>query len=552
MDSNDKHTIEPQNKRVASGPSGAAPAKKVYLMILDGFGEGKDYPGNAVTHARMPNLNHLRKEYPLTLLQAHGESVGLPAGTMGGSEVGHFTIGAGRIVFQTLEEINRSIRSGDFYKKPALLEACRRVNNTEKSALHLLGMISDAGVHSHLDHLFALLKLAKDQGVIKTYIHAITDGRDVPEKCADKYIKMIHDKIREMGMGPGSKTEAKIATIIGRYYAMDRDKNWDRTKTAYDLYTQGKGHEETDPLEALKHAYARGAESDYYIDAIILDRHGEIKNKDSVIFWNFRTDRTRQITECFTGESEVGFLPVSTPAQSTASPPSPDAEIIVRPFFVCFGDYSKVAPVVFPTPVVKNNLGSVIEQQNLKQLRIAETEKYAHVTYFFNSQVEEPFKNEDRIMIPSPKTPSYAQVPQMSAKEITDDVIREIEKNEYALIVQNFANPDLVGHSGDFKATVAACEFVDECLGRIVAKTLEKGYDLIITADHGNAEYKIYEENGEPCPSHSKNPVIFLPVSPRWQKAKLRDGGGLKDIAPTILKMLDIPQPPEMTGESLL
>jgi len=509
---------------------------KVYLMILDGFGEGKDYPGNAVTHAKMPNLNTLRKEYPLTLLQAHGESVGLPAGTQGGSEVGHFTIGAGRVVFQTLEEINLSIQNGEFFKKPAFLKACERVNKTEKAALHLLGMISDQGVHSHLDHLFALLKLAKDQGVAKTYIHAITDGRDVPEKSADKYLKMIQEKIAELGMGKGSKTEAKIATMIGRYYAMDRDTNWDRTQIAYDLYTLGKGTPETNPLQALTSAYNRGAQTDYYIDAIVFDKNGTITDKDSVIFWNFRTDRTRQITQCFTGEAEIGFKPTKT----------------VRPFFVCFGDYSKTAPVVFPTHVVKNNLGSVMEQHELKQLRIAETEKYAHVTYFFNSQVETPFKNEDRILIDSPKTPSYAQMPEMSASQVTEKVIAELEKKQYTLIVQNFANPDLVGHSGDYQATVKACEVVDECIGRISQKALEEGYDLIITADHGNAEYMIYEENGEPCPSHTKNPVIFLLVSDRYKTQKLHSGGSLQDIAPTILKILDIQQPAEMTGKTLV
>jgi len=524
MSGNDKSKSEQDSK------------KKVYLMIIDGFGEGKEYSGNAVTHAKMPNLNKLRTEYPLTLLTAHGEAVGLPEGTQGGSEVGHFTIGAGRVVFQTLEEIDRSIKKGEFSRKPAFVEACEKVKkNGSNAALHLLGMISDSGVHSHINHLFALMQMAKENGIAKTYIHAITDGRDVPEKCADKYLKMIEEKISELQMGPGSKTEAKIATMIGRYYAMDRDKNWDRTQAAYDLYTLGKGHEETDPLHALKNAYERGAQTDYYIDAIVFDKNGVIKNEDSVIFWNFRTDRTRQITQCFTGEEQIGFTP----------------EKAVKPFFVCFGDYSKVAPVVFPTVIVKNNLGSVIEQNHLKQLRIAETEKYAHVTYFFNSQVETPFKDEDRIMIPSPKTPSFAQTPDMSAHEIADAVVKEIDKNEYSLIVQNFANTDLVGHSGDYKATIRACEVIDECIGKIATKTLENGYDLIITGDHGNAEYMTYEDSGDPCPSHTKNPVIFLLVSKAHQKEKLRDGGSLEDIAPTILQMLDIQQPKEMTGKTL-
>lgn len=537
------NTSRVQNTRATQAKSPATPVlnaaertKKVYLMILDGFGEGKDYAGNAITHAGMPNFKRLREEYPWTLLKADGESVGLPEGTQGGSEVGHFTMGAGRIVFQTLEEINRSIRNGEFFKKPAFLEACERVNKNEKAALHLLGMISDQGVHSHTDHLFALLKLAKDRGIKKTYIHAVTDGRDVPEKSADKYVKAVQEKITELGMGPGSPTEAKIATMVGRYYAMDRDKNWDRTRTAYDLYTLGKGTPETDPLRAVKNAYARGAQTDYYIDAVVFDEHGKIMDKDSVIFWNFRTDRTRQITQAFTGETEIGFKPEKT----------------VKPFFVCFGDYSKKAPVVFPTVMVKNNLGSVMEQNGAKQLRIAETEKYAHVTYFFNSQVEAPFNNEKRILIDSPKTPSYAQKPEMSAREVTAAVTAEMDKNTYRLIVQNFANADLVGHSGDYQATVKACEVIDECIGRIAEKTLEKGYDLIITGDHGNAEYMIYEENGDPCPSHTRNPVIFLVVSPSFQKSKLRKGGSLEDVAPTVLKMLDIQQPPEMTGKSLI
>ncbi len=509
--------------------------KKVYLMIIDGFGEGKDYNGNAITRAKMPNLDNLRKTYPSTLLKCHGEAVGLPEGTQGGSEVGHFTIGAGRVIFQTLEEISRSIRSGNFFKKPAFLEACKKVNDDAEASLQLLGMISDQGVHSHLDHLFALMQLAKENGVKKTYIHAITDGRDVPERSAEKYLKMIQEKIVEMDMGPGSKTEAVLATMIGRYFAMDRDTNWDRTKKAYDLYTSGTGNEEKDPMEALQNAYQNGIATDYYIEPTIFDKNGLIKNNDAVIFWNFRTDRTRQITQCFTQENAVGFELKN-----------------IKPFFVCFGDYSKVAPVVFPAPSVKNNLGEVIAEHNLKQLRIAETEKYAHVTYFFNSQIEAPLKNEDRLLIDSPKVKSYAEKPEMSSREVTDAVIKEIDKNEYSLIVQNFANTDLVGHSGDMKATVAACEVVDECIGRIAAKTLEKDYDLIITADHGNAEYMIYEENGEQCPSHTKNPVIFLLVSHENKNLKLKNGGSLEDVAPTVLKIMNIQKPAEMEGNSLI
>ncbi len=501
--------------------------KKVYLMILDGLGEGKAYRGNAVKLAGMPNLNRLKKDCPHTLLKAAGEDVGLPKGTQGGSEVGHFTIGAGRVVFQALEEINRSIRNKSFFKKSAFLRA---VNNVKKnnSSLHLLGMISDQGVHSHLAHLFALLELAQKTKVKRVYIHAITDGRDVPEKSAEKYLKQVSARIKKLGI------KASIATIIGRFYAMDRDNNWKRTQKAYDLYTLGKGFKEKNPLAAVKNCYARGNATDYYIDPVILDQNGIIKNSDSVIFWNFRTDRTKQITKCFTGEDKIGFKPRAK----------------VRPFFVCFGDYSKKAPVVFPPQKVSNNLGEVMQNNKMKQLRIAETEKYAHVTFFFNSQYEKPYKYESRLLIDSPKVASYAEKPEMSAPQITSAVINEMDKKKYDLIIQNFANPDLVGHSGNLKATIKACEVVDGCIGKIKAAADRNNYILIITADHGNAEYKIYESNGDQCPSHSKNPVIFVLAAPQFKNKKLRRGG-LQDIAPTVLKIMGIKKPREMTGKPL-
>ena len=504
-------------------------------MILDGFGEGKAYKGNAIKLAKMPHLNSLKKKYPLTLLKASGEAVGLPAGTQGGSEVGHFTIGAGRVVFQTLEEINRSIKNKTFFTKKPFLQAITKVKKN-KSSLHLLGMISDQGIHSHIGHLFALLELAKRQKVKNVYIHAITDGRDVPEKSADKYLKQINNYLKKQGFNRKGQPRAQIASIIGRYYAMDRDNNWDRTQKAYDLYTLGKGTLEKDALKAVKNAYQRGAPTDYYIDPIILEPKGIITPKDAVIFWNYRTDRTKQITHAFTGENKIGFKPAKS----------------VHPFFVCFGDYSKKAPVVFPPAKVKNNLGEVIEKAGLTQLRIAETEKYAHVTFFFNSQIEKAFPHEKRMLINSPKVPSYAQKPEMSALEITSSILKEIDKKNYNLIIQNFANPDLVGHSADLKATIKACEVLDECIGKITKKCLDKGYTLIITADHGNAEYKIYEKNGDPCPSHTINPVIFLVIDENLKKQKLRKGGSLQDIAPTILEILNIRKPKEMTGKTLL
>lgn len=518
------------------------PEQKVYLMVLDGFGEGKSYPGNAIQIAHMSYFETLRKTYPVTLLKSSGEAVGLPEGTMGGSEVGHFTMGAGRVIFQSLEEINRSIKDGSFFQKKPLLEAMDKIKKTTKAALHLLGMISDAGVHSHLHHLFALLELAKKHTLGPIFIHAITDGRDVPERTAKQFINVILNKIEELKMNQpfewnGQKLpyQASLATIIGRYYAMDRDSNWDRTEKAYNLYTLGEGTKEQNPLQAIEKAYKRGVETDYYIDPILLDERGLMKDQDVVIFWNFRTDRTKQITQCFTGEKKAGFMP----------------QKIVKPFFVCFGDYSSVAPVVFPTQQVKNNIGSVIEQKNLEQLRIAETEKYAHVTYFFNSQIEKPFAHETRVLIDSPKVPSYAEKPQMSASGITERVIEEMNKNKYALIVQNFANPDLVGHSGKLEAAVKACQVMDECIQKIHAAAQKNGYVLIITADHGNAEYMIYD-NGEPCPSHTMNPVIFLLASENYRQAKLRNGGGLEDVAPTILDIMGIEKPSEMTGKTLL
>ncbi|MCL4481008.1 MAG: 2,3-bisphosphoglycerate-independent phosphoglycerate mutase, partial [Bacteroidetes bacterium] len=303
--------------------------------------------------------------------------------------------------------------------------------------------------------------------------NAITDGRDVPEKSADKFLKQINSKIKQLGFNKKNGPRAIIASIIGRYFAMDRDNNWDRTQKAYDLYTLGKGIQETDALKAIKNSYQRGNATDYYIDPITLDRNGTINKDDAVIFWNYRTDRTRQITYCFTGEAKIGFKPSKN----------------IHPYFVCFGDYSNKAPVVFPPAKVKNNLGEIIEKNKLSQLRIAETEKYAHVTFFFNSQIEKPFKHEKRILIKSPKVPSYAQKPEMSARSITETIIKEMDKHNYNLIVQNFANPDLVGHSGNLKATIKACEVLDECIGRIAKKALQKGYYLLITADHGNAEY---------------------------------------------------------------
>lgn len=505
-------------------------------MIIDGFGEGKNYPGNAIKKAKMPNFKKLQKKYPSTLLKASGFDVGIPKGAMGNSEVGHFTIGAGRIVFQLYEEINQSIRNKSFFKNKVLLDALKKNKKTKLSALHLIGMVSDEGVHSHIKHLFALLEMAKQQKVGQIYIHVITDGRDVAEKSAAKYLKQLQKKIHSLQLDKNLTTKAKVASIIGRYYAMDRDNNWNRTQKAYDLYTLGKGIKETDPVKAIKNAYKRDIKTDYYIDPIILDQKAIITDKDTVIFFNYRTDRPRQLTYCFTQETKLGFKP----------------EKKVQPHFVCFGEYSKKALIAFLPPKVKNNLGEVLEKHNKTQLRIAETEKYAHVTYFFNSQEDKPYNLETRIMVNSPKVPSYDKKPAMSAPEIAKTVIKELNKKDYDLIVQNFANPDLVGHAGELKPAIKACEVVDKCIGEIFPELLKKGYNLIITADHGNAERMIYEDTGQPCPSHTTNPVPLILVSEKYKNVTFPKNRGLKDIAPTILDIMDITKPKEMTGTSLI
>ncbi|MBP9718356.1 2,3-bisphosphoglycerate-independent phosphoglycerate mutase [Candidatus Gracilibacteria bacterium] len=507
------------------------------LVILDGFGEGPAYPGNAVTRAATSTIPWLNEHASKALLTACGEAVGIPVGTQGGSEVGHFTMGAGRRVFQTLEAINRSITDGSFFKKPELVSAFEHIKNTKGARLHLMGMISDQGIHAHTNHLFALLQMAKDQGVQEIFIHAVTDGRDVPERSAAGFITRIQEEISRLGLSK----QAKIASIMGRYYAMDRDANWDRTRAAYELLTEGKGAEETDPLAAIEHAYERGAHTDYYLAPMILEKDGLVKNEDAMIIWNFRTDRLRQLTWAFTGEKNprtgepIGFTPT----------------LPIRPFVVCMGHYSHVAPVVFPTPVVVNNLATVLSHNNLKQFHLAETEKYAHVTYFFNSQIEDPLPGEDRLMIASPKCPSYAEKPAMSAQEITHSLTQKLSEKNYEFIVVNFANCDLVGHSGNLTSAIKAVEVVDECLGKVLTAAKENGYTTLITGDHGNVEYMLYDD-GTPCPSHTKNPVPLYLVDPTGRFELKQKKGELAQIAPTILAIMGVSKPAEMTGESLI
>ncbi|MGC9310245.1 MAG: 2,3-bisphosphoglycerate-independent phosphoglycerate mutase [Candidatus Aenigmatarchaeota archaeon] len=508
--------------------------RKTILVVMDGWGVAPPSPGNYISQAKTPNYDQLLNAFPHTKNRASGLAVGLPKGAQGNSEVGHLHMGAGRIVLQPLEMISRSIKDKSFFSNPALLRA---INNASKKGtnLHLIGLCSDEGVHAHTNHLFALLKMAKKRKVKKIFIHFIADGRDVPEKSAEKYVAMVETEAKRAG--------AKIATVCGRYYAMDRDNNWGRTKAAYDLLVHGKGFLAKSAKDAVKQAYKRGDKTDYYIrPTVIADKKKQplalIGNKDSVIFFNFRTDRPRQLTAAFTKKTFTRFKRGRLP----------------KVLFTTMTQYDKTfkCPFAFSEEAVKNSLGEILSKSNLKQLRIAETEKYAHVTYFFNAQNEKPNKGEKRIMVPSPKVPSYDLKPEMSAPKIAKELVRQIEGGKFDFILANFANCDLVGHSAVKKAIIKAVEVVDECVGEVTKAGLDNGYTVVLTADHGSAEDKLYPD-GKPKPAHSTNPVPFIVVSndERLRKAKLRRGGQ-KDVAPTILKLMGLKKPKGMTGESLI
>jgi len=497
--------------------------QKVILIILDGLGESKEKKGNAVLQANTPNLDQYKENYPNVLLNTSGNAVGLPEGVMGASEPGHLTMGAGRVVWQPLEEINQAIKNSAFFQNKILLALLTHLRNKGKP-LHLLGMVSDAGVHSHIDHLFALLQMAKHEGVREIYIHTITDGRDVPEKSATKYLTKIDRYTKLIGVG-------KLASMVGRYYAMDRDQNYDRIQVAYDLFTKSKGKKIENFQTALKDAY-QSIDTDYYLTPYKFNSFKKIKENDGVIFFNFRSDRAKQITHALVDDNFDKFK----------------REVKLKNFVV-IGPYSNKIPVAFPPQKIVNNLGSWLAKKNVPQLRIAETEKYAHVTFFFNSQIEKSYTGEDRILVHSPKCPSYAEKPEMSAHEVTQKAIEQIKKQQYGAIILNFANPDLVGHSGDLQATIKAVETVDECVGKIVQNALKNKYKIILTADHGNAEQMLYPESNEICPAHTINPVRCYIIGEK--EISLKEKTGLSSIAPTMLKMMNIEIPPEMTRETL-
>jgi 2,3-bisphosphoglycerate-independent phosphoglycerate mutase len=501
--------------------------KPLVLIIMDGWGIREDSDANAVKLAKDQTVNALAKKYPSTSLECSGEAVGLPHGQMGNSEVGHLNIGAGRVVYQELTRITKSIKDGDFFTNPELLKAianCKKNN----SNLHVMGLVSDGGVHSDNQHLYAFLDLAKKNGLKNIYINCFMDGRDTPPSSGKSYIEQLQAKIKEKGIGT-------IATIMGRYYAMDRDNRWERVQQAYDAMTQGLGVTETDPVAAMQKAYDR-KETDEFIKPIIIKGTPSVSENDSLIFFNFRGDRAREITRCFVDTDLKGFVRNKHP----------------KVHFVCLTQYDVTinAPVAYPPQELKNILSEVLSKNGIKQLRIAETEKYAHVTFFFNGGVEKPYPNEFRELIPSPKVATYDLKPEMSAIEVTDKVLQELSSDKYDVVIMNFANCDMVGHTGMLDATIKAVDTVNKCVGMITDKVKSEGGVTIITADHGNAEQKYDPITKGPHTAHTCNKVPFIIVSDH--KYQIRGDGMLADIAPTILKLLGIEQPVEMTGRSLI
>lgn len=509
--------------------------KPVVLMVLDGYGLSDNPEGNAVAMADTPVMDKLMKECPFVKGNASGLAVGLPDGQMGNSEVGHMNIGAGRIIYQELTKITKSIQDGDFFENEELLRAIQNVKENQ-SDLHLWGLLSDGGVHSHITHLFGLLELCKRQGVENVYVHAFLDGRDTPPASGKDYVAQLEAKMKEIGVG-------KIASLSGRYYAMDRDNRWDRVEKAYASLVYGEGETATDAVQAMADSYAKDVTDEFVLPTVITDEAGQplslVKPKDSVIFFNFRPDRAREITrafcdEEFTGfERKNGFMPLT---------------------YVCFKDYDETIAnkyVAFKKESISNTFGAYLAENGKTQLRLAETEKYAHVTFFFNGGVEEPNQDEARILVKSPAVATYDLQPEMSAPEVGKDLVEAIASNKYDVIIINFANPDMVGHTGVIPAAVQAVEAVDKCVGDAVEAVKKADGVLFICADHGNAEKMIDYETGKPHTAHTTNPVPFILYNydPAYT---LKEGGCLADIAPTLLEVMGLPQPKEMTGESLL
>ena len=507
--------------------------KPPVLMILDGYGLNDSVKGNAVAEGKTPVMDRLMKEYPFVKGNASCMAVGLPDGQMGNSEVGHLNMGAGRIVYQDLTKITKAIQDGDFFENKALLAACANVKEND-SSLHLMGLVSDGGVHSHIEHIFGLLELAKRQGIEKVYVHCFLDGRDTPPASGKEYVEQLEAKMKELGVG-------EEATVMGRYYAMDRDNRWDRVEKAYRALVYGEGEQAASGPEGIQASYDKD-ETDEFVLPTVVVKDGKptavIKEKDSIIFFNFRPDRAREITRTFCDDEFTGF----------------DRGARVKTTYVCFTEYDVTIEnkqVAFVKEEITNTFGEFLAAHGLKQARIAETEKYAHVTFFFNGGVEEPNEGEDRILVKSPKVATYDLKPEMSAYEVCDKLTEAIRSGKYDVIIIHFANPDMVGHPGVEAAAVKAIEAVDECVGKAVEAIKEVDGQMFICADHGNAEQLIDEETGEPFTAHTTNPVPFILVNadPAY---RLREGGCLADIAPTLIQLMGMEQPKEMTGKSLL
>lgn len=507
--------------------------KPTVLMILDGYGLNDNCEHNAVCEAKTPVMDQLMKDYPFVKGEASGMAVGLPEGQMGNSEVGHLNMGAGRIVYQELTRITKEIQDGDFFKNEALLTA---VNNAKEhdSALHLFGLLSDGGVHSHNTHLYGLLELAKREGLTKVFVHCFLDGRDTPPASGKDFIQALNDEMEKIGVG-------QIASVMGRYYAMDRDNRWDRVEKAYNAMTKGEGVQAECAVCAVKESYENDVTDEFVVPTVVVKDGqpvGRIQDGDSIIFFNFRPDRAREITRAFCDDEFTGFA----------------REKKLDVTYVCFTDYDETIQnkiVAFHKVSISHTFGEFLAAHNMTQARIAETEKYAHVTFFFNGGVEEPNKGEDRILVKSPKVATYDLKPEMSAYEVCDKLVEAIKSGKYDVIIINFANPDMVGHTGVENAAIKAIEAVDECVGKAVAAIKEVDGQMFICADHGNAEQLVDYKTGEPFTAHTTNPVPFLLVNadPAYS---LREGGCLADIAPTLIELMGMEQPAEMTGKSLL
>lgn len=505
--------------------------KRVLLCIMDGWGintNTKIDKYDATKLAPPVNVERLKKEGNWTKIHADSEYVGLPNGQMGNSEVGHLNLGAGRVVYQELTKINKSIREGDFFKNERFLEAVAHAKKND-SSLHLMGLVSEGGVHSSMDHIFALIKFASEQGLKKVYLHAFLDGRDTPPKSACTYLEKVETELKKYDLPP-------VATVSGRYWAMDRDNRWDRVEKAYNCLLLNEGLTAASSIEAVKQSYEKGENDEFVLPTSINGENSRIQDNDSIIFFNFRPDRARELTKAIKFVSFSGFERKA---------------VRKNVFFVTMTQYDETFdfPIAFPPQRLSNILGDILDAKGIKQFRTAETEKYAHVTFFFNGGVEEPKKLETRVLVPSPKVATYDLQPEMSAKQVCEKVLEAEANSEYGFILVNFANPDMVGHTGDLKAAIKACNVVDECVGKVADKAKEMGITMLLTADHGNAEV-MADEAGAPHTAHTTNEVPFVVIN--GGDIKLKEDGALCDVAPTILKIMGIEQPEEMTGKSLI